>query len=115
MIRSNRTRRQTLKTRSAATRLAASLNRGRSIATHVIAAGVDKDAVAGVVNGLRSVAKRLHVEPVKVCRTHRTVADGYGRMRRVQHFTAAQVRVLAANYSPRKPEFKAARAFLLAA
>ncbi|MFC1420790.1 hypothetical protein [Streptacidiphilus cavernicola] len=103
MLATTRTARQTLRRRAATTRLRASLNRGRAIATHVIAAGVETDAVAGITNGLRSVAKRLHVEPVKVTRTHRTV-QGHGRMRRVGHYTTAQLVRLAAAYRPRKAE-----------
>ena len=107
MIAATRTARATVKSRSAHTRLTASLRRGRSLATHVIAAGVDIADVPGVVNGLRTVAKRLHVEPVKTSRTHRTVA-GAGRMRRVGHYTAAQVQLLLTAYRPRKAEYIAA-------
>jgi len=106
--------RQILRTRSANTRLHASLNRGRALATHVIAAGVPAEDVAGVTNGLRSVAKRLHVEPVKTTRTHRTI-QGPGRMRKVGHYTTAQVAVLVANYAPKKPAYRTARAHLLLA
>jgi hypothetical protein len=95
-----RTARRTIRTRSAATRLTASLNRGRSIATHVLAAGVDAEAVAGVVNGLRSVAKRLHVEPVKVTRTPRTIRGRDGHGHRCGHYTAAQIQLLVSASSP---------------
>lgn len=106
--------RRTIRERSAATRLTASLARGRSLATHVLAAGVDAETAKGVANGLRSVAKRLHVEPVRITRTRRTLAGRDGHGHRVQHFTTTQVRVLLANYAPRKPEYRAA-AYRLAA
>lgn len=109
-----RTARRTIRTRSAQTRLTASLNRGRSIATHVLAAGVDAEAVAGVVNGLRSVAKRIGELPVKICRTHRTITQAHGRMRRVGHYTTAQLRRLIAAYKPKKPSFIAALTVLAA-
>jgi hypothetical protein len=101
------TARQILRTRSSHTRLTASLRRGRSLATHAIAAGVDIADVPGVVNGLRTVAKRLHVEPVKTSRTHRTIT-GTGRMRSVGHYTTAQVQLLLTAYRPRKAEYIAA-------
>jgi len=100
-------KRQTLKARSTATRFRASLNRGRAITTHLIAAGIDTDTAAGVANGLRSVAKRLHIAPVKVARTSRTV-DGHCRARSVNHFTSRQITVLVDAYRPRKAEYKAA-------
>ena len=115
MLAATRTARQTLKTRSAATRFRASLNRGRAITTHLIAAGIDTDTAVGVASGLRSVAKRLHIAPVKVARTNRTV-DGPCRARSVHHFTSRQVAALVAQYKPRKAEYKAAiAAYRLAA
>lgn len=103
-----RTARRTVKQRSAQTRLTASLNRGRSLATHLLAAGVDADTAKGVANGLRSVAKRLHLEPVRVTRTRRTLNGRDGHGHRVQHFTTTQVRLLVAAYKPRKAEYRAA-------
>lgn len=103
-----RAARQTVKTRSAQTRLTASLNRGRSLATHLLAAGIDTDTAKGVANGLRSVAKRLHITPVRITRTRRTLNGRDGHGHRVQHFTTAQVRLLAVNYKARKPEYRAA-------
>lgn len=105
--------RSILRTRSAATRLRASLKRGRALATHVIAAGVPAADVAGVTNGLRSVAKRLHLAPVKVSRTRRTV-EGKSRLRKVGHYTAAQVAVMVTEYKPRKASFIAAKHALAA-
>jgi hypothetical protein len=110
----SRTARKILRQRSRDTRLTASLNRGRSLATHALAAGLDADTAKGVANGLRSVAKRLHVTPVRVTRTRRTLNGRDGHSHRVQHFTTAQVRLLAANYNAKKPAYRAA-AYKLAA
>lgn len=108
MTKTSRLRRRIVAERSAATRLTRSLRRGRSLATHAVAAGVDAATAAGVAGGLRTVAKRIGVEPVKVVRTHRTTEGRAPRLRKVNHFTAAQVDVLLRNYKPRKAEFKAA-------
>ncbi|MDX3298627.1 hypothetical protein PV569_33740 [Streptomyces scabiei] len=108
MNNNSRTARRIIRERSAATRLTASLNRGRALATHAIAAGVDAETAEGVANGLRSVAKRLGVTPVKVTRTHHTIAGRANRLRVVKHYTAAQVATLRAAYRPRKAEYKAA-------
>jgi hypothetical protein len=109
MNQSSRTARRTVRERAAATRFAASLKRGRALATHAIAAGVtDPKTAEGVANGLRSVAKRLGMEPVKVVRSHRTVKGKDNRTKVTYHYTAAQVAVLRVNYKPRKAEYKAA-------
>jgi len=107
-----RARRRHVRELAAANRLTASLRRGRSIATHLIAAGVDTETAKGAANGLRAVAKRIGMEPVKIARTHRTVEGSGNRLRPVQHFTAAQVAILRAAYKPRKAEYKAAMALL---
>ncbi|MEU5097624.1 hypothetical protein [Streptomyces sp. NPDC020996] len=108
--------RATLRQRSAATRLVASVRRRpRSLATVAIAAGVDREAAAGVANGLRSVAKRLDVQPAETARTRRTVAGGRAHQTRtVAHYTRAQVARLVAAYRPRKPEYRAAVALIAA-
>jgi hypothetical protein len=108
MTKTSRLRRQIVAQRAAATRFARSLRKGRSLATHAIAAGVDAGTAAGVANGLRSVAKRIGMEPVKVARTHCTTDGRAARLRKVNHFTSAQVQVLLRNYKPRKAEFRAA-------
>lgn len=108
MTKTSRLRRQIISQRAAATRFTRSLAKGRSLATHAVAAGVDADTAAGVANGLRSVAKRLGIAPAKVARTHRTTAGRADRLRKVNHFTAAQVQTLLRNYKPRKAEYKAA-------
>jgi hypothetical protein len=108
MTKTSRSRRRIVRERAAATRFTRSLRKGRSLATHAIAAGVDAETAAGVANGLRSVAKRIGMEPAKVARTHRTTEGRAARLRKVNHFTAAQVAELLRNYKPRKAEYKAA-------
>ncbi|MCX4699549.1 hypothetical protein [Streptomyces sp. NBC_01373] len=111
-----RTLRATLRRRAAGTRLTASCHRRpRSLATVAIAAGVAKDSVTGVANGLRSVAKRIGLAPAATARTRRTVAGGRGRRTRsVARWTLAQVARLVAAYKPRKPEYKVAAASIAA-
>lgn len=99
-----------LRTRAAGNRLTSSCHRRpRSLATVAVAAGVAKDTVTGVANGLRSVAKRIGLAPATTARTRRTVAGGRARRTRsVARWTLAQVARLVAAYKPRKPEYKAA-------
>ncbi|MFD8226886.1 hypothetical protein ACFV16_22245 [Streptomyces massasporeus] len=109
MTKTSRLRRQTIRERSAATRFARSLRRGRALATHAIAAGVtETETIEGVRNGLGSVAKRIGMKPVKVVRRHRTVRGKESRTKVTNHFTAAQVQVLLRNYKPRRADIKAA-------
>lgn len=115
MLKTSRDRRRIVAERAAATRFARSLVKGRSLATHAVAAGVDAETATGVAGGLRSVAKRLGMAPVKVDRTHRTTAGRAARLRKVNHFTAAQVQVLLRNYKPRKAEYKAAVVLMILA
>lgn len=110
----SRTRRSVVRERGRQTRFTASLKRGRSLATHLIAAGVDAETAKGVATALRTVAKRLGVEPVKVDRTRRTVEGRNGRLRPVNHFTSVQVALLVSQYKPRKAEYKMAKLALAA-
>ncbi|MFJ3229796.1 hypothetical protein [Streptomyces sp. NPDC086787] len=111
-----RTLRAALHRRSAANRLAASCHRRpRSLATVAIAAGVAKDTVTGVTNGLRTVAKRIGLAPAATARTRRTVAGGRAhRTHAVSRWTLAQVARLVAAYRPRKTEYIAAVALITA-
>ncbi|MEU9355078.1 hypothetical protein AB0D65_29790 [Streptomyces griseoloalbus] len=86
----------------------------RSLATHVIAAGFTADTVSGAVNALRNQARKTGIlgAPARIRRTF------IGRARLVvivKRYTRAQVAQLAENWKPRKPEYKAVRAALLAA
>uniref|UniRef100_A0AAU1I1B4 Uncharacterized protein n=1 Tax=Streptomyces sp. NBC_00180 TaxID=2903632 RepID=A0AAU1I1B4_9ACTN len=111
-----RTLRTELRRRTAANRLASSCHRRpRSLATVAVAAGVAKDTVTGVANGLRSVAKRIGLAPAEQARTKRTVAGGRGRKTRsVAHWTLAQITRLVAAYKPRKAEYIAAVSLIAA-
>lgn len=111
-----RTARQTLKARSAQTRLKASCKRRpRAISTHLIAAGIDSVTAQGMASGLRSVAKRLAVQPV-AARTRRTVSGGRQQHTwTVHHYTADQIALLVSAYKPRKAEYVHAAHLLLAA
>lgn len=111
-----RNRRAVLRTRAAANRLAAScLRRPRSLATHAIAAGVDRATAAGVASALRTVAKRLGIEPALTARTRRTVKGGRAsQTHKVYRYTREQVARLVAAYRPRKAEYKAAALALAA-
>jgi hypothetical protein len=111
-----RKRRAVLRTRAAANRLAAScLRRPRSLATHAIAAGVDRATAAGVASALRTVAKRLGIEPALTARTRRTVKGGRAsQTHQVYRYTRAQVAAIVAAYRPRKAEYKAAALALAA-
>lgn len=114
MLLASRTRRAVLRARANQNRTVASLKRGRSLATHLLVAGVDAETAKGVANGLRGVAKRLGVQPVKVDRTRRTLEGRNGRLRPVSHYTAAQVAFLVSQYKPRKAEYKQAKLALAA-
>lgn len=105
-----------LRRRCTSTRLVASCRRRpRSLTTVAIAAGVDRDTATGCANGLRSVAKRLGVEPAQSARTRRTACGGRARRtHRVYRYTLTQVRRLVAAYKPRKPEYRAAAALVAA-
>jgi hypothetical protein len=111
-----RSLRATLRRRCTANRLVASCRRRpHSIATHLIAAGVDRDTAAGAASGMRSVAKRIGITPAETGRTHRTVHGGRSHAtHNVHRYTAEQVVTIASAYSPRKAEFKAAVAAVIA-
>jgi hypothetical protein len=102
-----RSLRAALRRRTAANRLVASCRRRpHSLATHLIAAGVDRDTAAGAASGLRSVAKRLHITPAETGRTRRTVHGGRAhRSHDVHRYTTGQVARIAAAYRPRKAEY----------
>lgn len=103
--------RRILRERTAANRLTASLRRGRarSIATHAIAAGVPAADAKGIAGGLRSVAKRLNITPVRIVDNRRNDRNE-GKVR--HHYTADQVAALRVAYRPRKPEYVAAAALM---
>ncbi|OEJ21044.1 hypothetical protein [Streptomyces subrutilus] len=86
----------------------------RSLTTHVIATGAAPDVIQGATNALRTQAKKAGIQG-RAARIRRTFG---GRMRHavtVYRYTAEQVAAIVANYKPRKAEYKAIRAALLAA
>lgn len=108
MIRSNRTRRATIKARSLATRAAARIARRGTgtLASHAMAHGLSHRDAASMVGTLRKVAAKLGV----VGATGRVHAGR--RMRDCARFTPQQVAVIALNYKPRKPAYKVVAARL---
>lgn len=108
MIRSNRTRRATLKARTTATRVAARINRRGTgtLAAHVMAQGLSHRDAASIAGTLRKVAAKTGVTGT-AGRTHA------GRhMRDCVRFTRQQVGVIALGYKARRPVFKTVAARL---
>lgn len=89
----------------------------RSITTHVIATGADTATVKGVVKALQGVAKTARANGLKGKRVRiRRTAQGFKRHAVTAYrYTRAQVAQIAAAYKPRKAEYKAIRAALIAA
>lgn len=86
----------------------------RSLATHVIATGADRETVKGVVKALRTAAKNAGIKGRRA-RIRRT-AQGFKRHAVTAYrYTRAQVAQIAAAYKPRKAEYKTVRAALIAA
>lgn len=85
----------------------------RSLATHVIATGADRETVKGVVKALRTAAKNAGIKgrPARIRRT----AQGFKKHAVTAYrYTRAQVAQIAEKYKPRKAEYKTVRAALLA-
>lgn len=102
MIRSNRSRRATVKARATATRAAARINRRGTgtLASHAMAQGLSHRDAASMVGTLRKVAAKLGVVGT-VGRVH-----AGRRMRACLRYTPQQVAVIALAYKPRKPAYK---------
>ncbi|MDH6629382.1 hypothetical protein M2271_007218 [Streptomyces sp. LBL] len=86
----------------------------RSLATHIIATGADRKTVEGVADALRTVAKKKGVKGRRA-RIRRSFNDARNVVKTVYRYTRAQVAQIAAQYKPRKAEYKAVRAALIAA
>jgi len=102
VIRSNRTRRATLKARATATRAAARIHRNGTgtLASHAMAQGLSHRDAASMVGTLRKVAVKLGVTGT-AGRAH-----AGRRMRDCVRYTPQQVAVIALAYKPRKPAYK---------
>lgn len=108
MIRSNRTRRATLKARTRTQRAAAKIRRDgvATLATHVIAAGLGAKEAASVAGSLRDKTEKAGVTGV----TGRSFRKGAARP--CTRYTRADVAALVAYYRPRKPAYRLAAAKL---
>lgn len=109
MIRSNRTRRATLKTRTRTQRAAAKIRRQgvATLATHCIAAGLGVKAARTVAGSLRKNADKAHVTG--------TPGISYAKnakARTCTRYTPREVAAIAVIYRPRKPAYKVAAARL---
>ncbi|MEV7123974.1 hypothetical protein [Kitasatospora griseola] len=88
-------------------------HRPRSLATYTLAASsMDRRAAEGCANSMRTVVKALGIEGVRGTTT-RTI-EGPAKEQPTTRYTRAQVHQIATKYAPRKPEYKAIRAALLA-
>ncbi|WP_371605014.1 hypothetical protein OG345_42105 (plasmid) [Streptomyces sp. NBC_01220] len=89
----------------------------RSLATHVIATGADAATVKGVVKALQTAAKAARANGLKGkrARIRRSFTGAGHTVKTVYRYTREQVAQIAAQYKPRKAEYKAVRAALLAA
>ncbi|MDX2554722.1 hypothetical protein [Streptomyces stelliscabiei] len=86
----------------------------RSLVTHIIATGADRKTVEGVADALRTVAKKKGVKGRRA-RIRRSFNGARNIVKTVYRYTRAQVAQIAAQYKPRKAEYKAVRAALIAA
>ncbi|AKN68704.1 hypothetical protein QR97_01790 [Streptomyces sp. PBH53] len=86
----------------------------RSLVTHLIATGADRETVQGAANSLRRQARKTGITG-RAVRLRRT-QFGESRFPVVaKRYTRAEVAQIAADWKPRKPEYKALRPLLLAA
>lgn len=108
MIRSNRTRRATLRQRTRQTRAAAKIRREgvATLATHVIAAGLGAKEATSVAGSLRDKTEKAGVTGI-AGRAFRK-----GAARPCTRYTRADVAALVAYYRPRKPAYRIAAAKL---
>lgn len=108
MIRSNRTRRATLKTRRQQTSAQGSIRRtGRgTLATHCIAAGLQVREARTVASSLRKNAAKANVTGTP------SISYTHGQRRTCTRYTPAQVAAIAVIYRPRKPAYKTCAARL---
>ncbi|MET7572041.1 hypothetical protein ABZT04_26580 [Streptomyces sp. NPDC005492] len=110
-----RTNRAASTERRAAAQAARRVRTGaRSLVTHVIATGADAATVKGVVKALRTAAKNAGVKGRRA-RIRRSFDGARNVVKTVYRYTRAQVAQIAAAYKPRKADYKAVRAALIAA
>jgi len=109
MIRSNRTRRATLKTRTRTQRAAAKIRRtGQgTLATHCVAAGLSIREARTVAGSLRKNADKAGVTGTPGISYAKNV-----KARTCTRYTPAEVAAIAVIYRPRKPAYVACAATL---
>ncbi|MFE2184148.1 hypothetical protein [Streptomyces sp. NPDC059455] len=101
--------------RRAATQAARRIRTGaRSLVTHVLATGADRETVKGAADALRKAAKKADVKGHRA-RIRRTFNGAKNTTVTVYRYTRDQVVQIAEAYKPRKAEYKVVRAALLAA
>ncbi|MEV8398828.1 hypothetical protein [Streptomyces niveus] len=102
MIRSNRTRRATLKIRTTANRAAARIRRrgNASLQTYALAQGLTPRDARSMVGALRKTAKKILITGTE----HRVHAGR--RMRTTSRYTPIQVALICLVYRPRKPAYR---------
>ncbi|MER6350638.1 hypothetical protein ABT186_01980 [Streptomyces sp. NPDC001634] len=109
MIRSNRSRRATLKARARTNRAASRIARRGTgtLASHCMAAGLAPREARSVAGTLRKTAAKLGITgtPARI-HAGRHMRDDCRR------YTRVEVAVIALNYKPRKPAYKLAAARL---
>jgi hypothetical protein len=88
----------------------------RSLTTHVIATGAAPETVKGIVKALQGVAKTARTNGLKGkrARIRRSFAGAKRMVKTVYRYTREQVAQIAEQYKPRKAEYKAIRAALVA-
>ncbi|UOB09081.1 hypothetical protein MQE23_08450 [Streptomyces sp. HP-A2021] len=108
MIAANRTRRQTLKTRTRTQRAAAKIRRdgAATLTTHCVAAGLGIKEARTVASSLRKNAAKAGAQGVA------GVSYTKGRARQCTRYTPAEVAAIAVIYRPRKPAYKVVAARL---
>ncbi|MFF9901311.1 hypothetical protein [Streptomyces longispororuber] len=110
-----RTNRAAATERRAAARAARRVRTGpRSLATHVIATGAAPATVKGVTAALRTAAKKAGIKGRRA-RIRRTIGGALNHAVTAYRYTREQVALIAEQYKPRKAEYKAVRAALIAA
>ncbi|MFJ1552780.1 hypothetical protein [Streptomyces mirabilis] len=86
----------------------------RSLVTHIMATGADRQTVEGVADALRTVARKKGVKGRRA-RIRRSFDGARNVVKTVYRYTRAQVAQIADAYKPRKAEYKVVRAALIAA
>ncbi|MFE0683455.1 hypothetical protein ACFW17_21920 [Streptomyces sp. NPDC058961] len=89
-------------------------NGPRSLATHAIAAGLERTQAAGCASGLRAAARRLGIRGT-AARIRRTSTGHTRRAVTVWRFSRDEVALMAQAYRPRRPDYQVAAARLAVA